>query len=138
MTPQQFQKFRIDWDVFTKMINLPTTQTNIQLYNCTDEAVHNSIINTYPEFFNTNPSKLLDILEALVMQKSNPMVHRISFSLIVLTNNESVQNYLIQWSGAQDCNFICPNSDHDLSSIQVKDQFIQGIANDMQQVNMLT
>ena len=35
MTQQQFQKFRIDWDM-------------------------------YPEFFNTNPNKLLDMLEVLV------------------------------------------------------------------------
>ena len=31
------------------MTNLPITQTNIQLYNCTDEAVQNFIINTQSE-----------------------------------------------------------------------------------------
>ena len=34
MTPQQFRKFRIDWEVFAKMTNMPPAQTNIQLYNC--------------------------------------------------------------------------------------------------------
>ena len=48
MTPQQFRKFKIDWDVFTKMTNLSDTQINVQLYNCAEETVQNSIINTYP------------------------------------------------------------------------------------------
>ena len=100
ITPQQFQKFRIDWDIFTKMTNLPTTQSNI--YNCSNKVVQNSIINTYLEFFNTNPCKLLNMLEVLVTQKSNPMVHKISFLLIVQSDNESLQKYLIRlWSGAQ-------------------------------------
>ena len=96
MTQQVFRKFRTDWHMFPKMANFPTAQTNIQLYNCTYKAVYNSIINTYPEFFNMNQNKLLDMLEVLAMQKSNLMVHRISFSSTVQSDNESVQNYLIQ------------------------------------------
>ena len=131
MTSQQFQKFGIDWDIFTKMTNLPIAQTNIQRYNCAHEAVQNSIINTYPEFSNTSPDKLLDMLKVLVTQKSNPMVHCISFSLVVQSGNESIQNYLVQLqSEAWDCDFICPNCNHDLSSVYIKDQFIRGIAND--------
>ena len=90
----QSRKFRIDWDVFTRMINLPTAQTNVKLYNCADEVIQNSIINTYPEFFDTNPNKLLDMLEVLVTPKSNLMVHWISFSLIAQSDNETVQNYV--------------------------------------------
>ena len=138
MTTQQFWKFRIDWDVFTMMINLPTAQTNVQLYNCANEAVQNSIINTYPDFFNTSPNKLLDMLKALVMWKSKPMVYRISLSSITQSDNETIQNYVVQlWSGAQDCDFICPNCHHDLSLIYIKDQFIRGIANDALQADML-
>ena len=95
MTPQQFRKFKIDWDVFTKMTKLSDTQMNIQLYNCAEETVQSSIINTYPEFFNADPSKLLDMLEVLVMMKSNPIVHRISFSFIAQGDNEPVNDYLI-------------------------------------------
>ena len=51
MTSQQFRKFRIDWEVFVRITNMPPAQTNIQLYNCADEAVQTSIINTYPKFF---------------------------------------------------------------------------------------
>ena len=138
MTTQQFRKFRINWDVFTRMTNLPTAQTNIQLYNCADEAIQNSIINTYPDFFNTSPNKLLDMLEALVMRKSNPMVHWISFLSITQSDNETVQNYVVCLrSGARDCDFICPNCHHDLSHIYIKDQFIRGIANDALQADML-
>ena len=138
MTPQQFRKFEIDWDVFTKMTNLSDTQMNIQLYNCAEETVQNSIINTYPEFFNADPSKLLGMLEVLVTMKSNPILHRISFSSIAQGDSEPVNDYLIRLkSGARDCNFICPNCDHDLSSIYVKDQFIQGIGNDALQEDLL-
>ena len=138
MTPQQFRKFKIDWDVFTKMTNLSDTQMNVQLYNCAEETVQNSIINTYPEFFNADPNKLLDMLEVLVTMKSNPIVHRISFSSIAQGDGEPVSDYLIRLkSGARDCNFICPNCDHDLSGIYVKDQFIRGIANDALQADLL-
>ena len=66
MTPQQFRKFRINWDVFTKMTNMPGSQFSIHLYNCADKAVQNAITNTHPNFFTTDPDKLLDMVEALV------------------------------------------------------------------------
>ena len=72
MTSLQFRKFRIDWEVFVRMTNMPPAQTNIQLYNCADEAVQTSIINTYPKFFSEKSNRLMDMLEALVTQKSNP------------------------------------------------------------------
>ena len=96
ITTQQFRKFRIDRDVFTRLTNFPAAQTNIQLYICVDEAVQNSITNTYPEFFNTSPNKLLDILEVLVTWKSNPMVHWISFSSIAQSNNKTIQIYVVR------------------------------------------
>ena len=138
MMTQQFWKFRIDWDRFTRMINLRTAQTNVQLYNCADEAVQNSIINTYPGFFNTSPNKLLDMLKALVTRKSNPMVHWILFSLIAQSDNGTVQNYVV-WlrSEARDHDFICPNCHHDLYHIYIRDQFTWGIANDALQEDML-
>ena len=120
------------------MTNLPTALSNIQIYNCADEFAKNSIINIYPEFFNTNPSKLLDMLEVLFMQKSNPTVHWISFSSIVQSHNESIQSYLDHLrSGAQDCNFICPNCDHGLSSVYIKDWFIRCIDSDVLHADML-
>ena len=138
MMTQQFWKFRIDWDIFTRITNLPTVETNIQLYNYANKTVQKSIINTYPKFFNTSPNKLLDMLEVLVTWKSNPMVHQISFSSIAQSDNETIQNYLVQLqSGAWDCGFICPNCHHDLSHIYIKDQIIQGIAKNALQADML-
>ena len=138
MMTQPFRKFRIDWDVFTRMTNLPTAQTNVQLYNCADEAVQNSIINTYSDFFDTSPNKLLDMLEVFIMRKSNLMVHWISFSSIAQSDNETVQNYIVQLrSGVQDCDFICPNCYYDLSYIYIMDQFFLSIASDALLVDML-
>ena len=57
MTSQQFWKFRIDWDIFTKMINLTTAQTNIQLYNCASETIKKFYYQYISEFFNTSSDK---------------------------------------------------------------------------------
>ena len=92
MTPQQFRKFRIDWDVFTKMTKMPSSQFNIHVYNCADEAVQNVIINTHPNFFTTDPDKLLDMVEALVTQRSNPIVHRLAFASMSQDESEPIQN----------------------------------------------
>ena len=37
MTPQQFRKFQIDWEVFVKITKTPESQTNIHLYNSTNQ-----------------------------------------------------------------------------------------------------
>ena len=114
-----------------RMTNMPPAQTNIQLYNCADEAVQTSIINTYPKFFSEKPNRLMDMLEALVTQKSNPMVHRLSFASISQGSGESVQQFVVRLRGtAQDCNFTCPICSYDLSDIYIKDQLIRGTAND--------
>ena len=120
------------------MTNMPPAQTNIQLYNCADEAVQTSIINTYPKFFSEEPNRLMGMLEALVTQKSNPMVHRLSFASISQGPGESVQQFVICLRGtAQDCYFICPICKHDLSSIYIKDQLIKGTANYTLQTDLL-
>ena len=93
---QQFQKFKIDGDVFTQISNLPLTQSNISQDNCADETVQNSIINTYLDSFNTDLSKLLDMLEVFVTQKWIPMAHRISFSSILHSETNQFKKYLIR------------------------------------------
>ena len=120
------------------MTNMPPAQTNIQLYNCADEAVQTSIINTYPKFFSEEPNRLIDILEALVTQKSNPMVHRFSFASISRGPGELVQQFVVRFRGtAQDCDFTCPIYNYNLSDIYIKDQLIQGTANDALQADLL-
>ena len=104
---------------------MPRSQFNIHLYNCTDEAVQNAIINTHPNFFTTDPDKLLDMVEALVTQRSNPTVHCLAFASISQDKGEPIQNYLVNLRAvAVDCSFSCPICEHDLSDIYIKDQII--------------
>ena len=78
-----------------------------EICNCGDEAVQNAIINTDPNFFTTDPDKLLDMAEALVTQVKS---HRSlpCFCLHMSQNeNEPTQNYLVCLRTiALDCNFI--------------------------------
>ena len=109
MTPRQFRKFQIDWDVFIKMTTIPSSQADIRLYNCADEAVQNTIINTHPNFFTTDPDKLLDMLEILVTQRSNPIVHRLAFASMSHNKDEPIQNYLVRFRAvAVNSIFTCP------------------------------
>ena len=52
------------------------------------------------------PNRLMDMLDALVTQKSNPMVHRLSFASISQRPGESVQQFVVCFRGtAQVCDF---------------------------------
>ena len=82
--------FWIDWDVFTKMTNMPSSQANIHLNNCADEAVQNAIINTHLNFFTTDSDKLLDMVEILVTQRSNPIVHHLAFASMSQDEDEPI------------------------------------------------
>ena len=138
MTTQQFRKFQFNWEVFTRMTDMPTSQTSIQLYRCADESVQNAIINTYPKFFTIDPDKLLEMIEALVTQISNTMVHQITFASVSQHEDKPIQQYLVHlWTTATDCNFSCSHCEHNLSNIYIKDKLIRGIANDALQTNLL-
>ena len=62
ITSRQFQMFRIDWEVIAKMTYLPSTQTNIWLYNCTDKTIQNSIINPSISFSTPTQANYLSYL----------------------------------------------------------------------------
>ena len=80
----------------------------------------------------------MGMLEAQVTQKSNPMVHRLSFASISQGPGESVQQFVVRLRGTgQDCDFTCPICNHDLSDIYIKDQLIKGTANDALQADLL-
>ena len=82
--------------------------------------------------------EILSATEALVTQRSNPMVHRIIFASISLHEDEPIQQYLVRIRAtATDSNFSCPRCEHDLSDIYINDQFIRGIANDALQAGVL-
>ena len=75
MIPQQFRKFRIDWEVFVKITNTLKSQTNIPLYNCANEEAQNAIISNHSDFFSTDLIKLLGMLERLVIKPKRPLSH---------------------------------------------------------------
>ena len=125
MTNPQFRKFIIDWGVYKTIGNIPNNQITIQLYNLCDETVQNSIINTNSNFTSLTKKEMLDTIEAIATNKSNPTVHRLSFTNIHQSEGETIQNFLIHLkSTAQDCEYSCPNCDHDLQELHIKDQFI--------------
>ena len=84
MTSQQFRKFRINWGVFTRMTDMLTSQPSFQFYSCADESVQNVIISTYPKFFTTDPDRLIEMIEALVAQKSSPMVDQTQINASII------------------------------------------------------
>ena len=138
MTHQQFRKFSIDWNVFVTMTRPPASQIHAILYSCCDDATQTAIINTYPDYFKIPTDDLLDKIEAIVTRKSNPTVHRMTFSGMVQQDNETVQAYVIRLkSAATDCEFACPKCKHDMSSMYIRDQVIKGLSNDVLQTDIL-
>ena len=138
MTAQQFRKFRIDWSVFVEMTNLSDDKIHAQLYSNAEESVQTAIINTYPQFFTLPTSDILDKIEAIVTQRSNPMIHRIAFANIAQSESETIQNYVVRLRGAaKDCDFSCPKCKADISEVYIKDQFICGVHNHTLQTDIL-
>ena len=90
MTKQHYRKFEVDWNVFTQMTHLPTPHYNVQLYSCADSEVQTAIINTYPDWVKCDASKLIKMLEGIVTQKSNPMVHRMGFGNLSQAETETI------------------------------------------------
>ena len=138
MTNPQFRKFIVDWGVYKTIGNIPNNQITIQLYNLCDKTVHNSIINTNSNFTSLTEKEMLDTIEAIATKKSNPTVHRLSFANIHQSEGETIQNFLIRLkSTAQDYVYSCPNCDHDLPELHIKDQFIRGLQSETLQADLL-
>ena len=139
MSHQQFRKFRVDWDVYKKLTGITSESYASHLYSACDDSVQTAIINTHKNFFEYNESKLLDIIEETVTQRSNPTIHRMQFGWITQSEHESIQNYLVRLrSAATECEFTCPSCTHDLCELNVKDQFIRGLYNTALQKEILT
>ena len=93
-------------------------------------------INT--DFFEKSSDDLLDIIINIVTQKSNPLVHRMTFAGLSQGQTESIQNYRIRLKSlTQDCNFSCPKCKHDLSEMYIKDQMIRRLDNETLQTDIL-
>ena len=139
MTPQQFRKFKIDWAVFLELSNLPPDKHHAQIYSNAEESVQTAIINKYPDFFLINNDELLDKLEVVVTQRSNPMVHRVHFfGLTQFDEKESIANFVGRLqTAAKDCSFSCPSCKSDISDSYIRDQLIIGLHNNVLQTDML-
>ena len=138
MTKPQFRKFLIDWTVFKQITGLVDKQTLAQLYNCCDESVQNSIVNIIPDIFSVSEEKLIKELELIVTKQANPTVHRMTFSSIIQTSDESIQEYVIKLrSSAPDCEFTCPSCNFDISEEHIKDQFIRGLHSETMKTDIL-
>ena len=138
MTHPEYRKFEVDWTVYKTLTKTPRDQVAAILYNACDSAVQNSIINTCDNFFTLNEDAILTTIEKIVTQQSNPSVHRLAFSNISQSETESIKDFLVRLkSTAKDCEFQCPNCQHDLLPLNVKDQFIRGLNNSMLQTDIL-
>ena len=139
MTKTQFRKYRIDWNVFCEITSLPVDKHHATLYNSAAEDAQIAIINSFPDFFNIPVKDLLNKIETVVTQKSNPMIHRVKFSKLAQSANESIQSYVIRLrSAAKECDFLCPQCRADISSTYIKDQLISGVHNHILQMDILS
>ena len=138
MTHPQFRKFRIDWDLYKQIADVPMNQIASMIYNSCDDTTQTSIINTRPDFLTLAEDQLINAIESIVTKKSNPTVHRMQFSSLSQHDNEQLRDYLIRLkSSAQDCEFSCPQCHHDLSLSYIRDQLIRGLHNEVLQVDIL-
>ena len=138
MTSPQFRKFKMDWDVFKRITNLPESQIHAQLYNACSESVQNSLMHTESDFFSLTEEKMIEILEKIVTKQCNPTVHQLNFRSIHQLQEESIKDFVVRLrSSAPDCEFQCPNCHFDLQSINIKHQFIRGLHNESIQTDIL-
>ena len=75
MTLPQFRKFKMDWDVFKRITNLPENQIHAQLYNACSESVQNSLVNTESDFISLTEEKMIETFEKIVTKQWNPTIH---------------------------------------------------------------
>ena len=138
MTLPQFRKFKMDWDVFKRITNLPESQIHAQLYNACSESVQNSLVSTKSDFFSLTEEKMMETLEKIVTKQCNPPVHWLHFRSVHQLQEESIKDFVVRLrSSAPNCEFQCPNCHFDLQSINIKDQFIRGLHNESIQTDII-
>ena len=76
--------------------------------------------------------------ETLKCHRVNPAVHQKAFGELVQGETESAKSYVVRLRAATcNCAFQCPNCEHDLSLINIKDQLIRGLCNAKLQADVL-
>jgi transposase InsO family protein len=128
----------VDWNVFKSLTNIPDAQIAAHIYNNCDSSVQSSIINTSEDFFALDENNIFELLEKITTKRSNPSVHRLTFSNLTQSEGEPVKDFVVRLkSHARDCEFACPNCKHDLVPVHVKDQLVRGIHNSTLQTDIL-
>ena len=94
-------------------------------------------MNTESDFFSSTEEKTIETLEKIVTKKCNPTVHWLHRAINQL-QEVSIKDFVVRLrSSAPDCEFQCPNCHFDFQSINIKDQFIQGLQNESIQTDIL-
>ena len=138
MTTAEFRKFKLDWQVYKSITQLPTDQIAPQLYTACDGDVQNSIMNTSAHFLKDDEDTNLSTIESIVTRQSNPAVHRLAFSNITQSENELITAFVVRLkSAARDCEYECPACQKDISDSHIRDQLIRGLHNSTLQTDIL-
>ena len=138
MSLSQFRQFENDWTVYKQLLNLPLDQRVPYLYNVCDDTVRNTITNSHKDFLTQTEPLALQTIKQIVTRTSNPSVHRKSFTSITQDEHETIQAFVVRLrSCAVECSYECPACNFDLSEINIKDQFIAGLANSVLQTEIL-
>ena len=138
ITNQQFRKFVIDWNVYKQMTGLPTSQIGPHLYNACNDTVHHGLINSHSTLFEMDESAMLNITEKIVTKSVNPAVHQMNFGNLLQSEGKSMKDFFVRIiSFAVDCEFSYPACKTNISSINIKDQFIQGLHNETLHTDIL-
>ena len=133
ITNQQFHKF-----VYKQMTGLPPSQIGPHLYSACNDTVQHSLVNSHSTFFKMDESAMLEVIEKIVTKSVNPAVHQMHFGNLMQSEGESIKDFLMQIrSLAVDCEFSCPACKTDISSINIKDQFIHGFHSKTLQTDIL-
>ena len=77
-------------------------------------------------------------MKLLLQKKSNPAVHRLTFSSLFQSEGEPINDFIIRLkSVSPDCEFTCPGCHKDLQPFHIKDQLIRGLHDETLQTDIL-
>ena len=120
VTLHTHRKSKVDWDVYKQLTLLSPTQITSSLHNACEDSVQNAIANTVQNFFILAEVDILTTLEKIVTHQANPAIHYMHFSSCTQNGQESIQDFAVRLQSVVECEFKCPNCEHDLSPISIK------------------
>ena len=124
MTKQAWRLFMTDWTVSKNLHKIAPAMIPELLYSRCDKYVRNSLNVLKNDFRTMSEVNLLQTIEGLVTEKTNPWLHRIKFAdLTQHAPGEDIQSfYLRLQQHIPDCEYVCPNDqcNQDLSDEHIK------------------